>query len=290
MESLDWSPVRAFVTAAEKGSFTAAAAELGVAQPTVGRQVAALEQSLDLVLFERVGRGLRLTAAGEALLEPARAMRTAAMRLSLRAVAQTEEPVGRVCISSSDIVAHQLLAPVVASLVDSYPEIAIELVTTNEISDLVERDADIALRHVRPVQPELIGRRLRDGSAGMYATRDYLGQLGRVEGLSDLRSARFIAFDRSERMVEHLRGCGLEVSQSHFPVATASSLVQVELARQGVGICFLSRLLAVGHPDLHPVLPERLQLPVPIWLVCHRELRTTPRFRVVYDAIATHLG
>lgn len=290
MDDFDWSRVRAFVVAAETGSFTAAARRLGLSQPTVGRQVATLEHELGVQLFERVGRRLKLTAAGQSLLEPAQEMGRAAQRLGLLAVSQTEQLAGPVCISCSDIVGVQLLAPALAAIAQSHPEIALEVLTTNDVSDLSRREADIAVRHMRPTQPELIGRRLVDGQAGMYASAAYLERLGPVGELADLQRARFIGFDRSELMVAFLATQGLELTHAHFPLVTASSVLQVELAHRGVGICFLSRLLARGHPGLRPVLADRIELPVPIWLVCHRELRTTARFRVVFDTIAAHLS
>lgn len=287
MADFDWTRVRAFLASADAGSFSGAASVLRVSQPTVGRQVAALEAELDLVLFERAGRGLVLTAAGRQLVEHARDMARSADALSLAADGQAEALEGSVTISCSELVAFELLPAILAPVRRAHPGILIDLVTTNDVSDLARREADIAIRHVRPDTAELIGRKLRDSTAVMWASRAYLAAAGPFRRLEDLQHASFIGYDRSDRMIDTLASLGLPLTQAHFPMVTINSLVQRALAEQGLGICFL--LDGLAGPALVPVLPERIALPVPMWLVCHRELRTSPRFRVVFDALATQL-
>lgn len=283
----DWTRVRAFLASAEHGSFSAAAQHLGLSQPTVGRQVAALEQELEVVLFERLGRRLTLTAAGEQLVEHARAMGRAAQALELAAAGQAEDLEGRVTISCSDLVAAEFLPPVLAQIRRAFPAIQVDVLTTNDVSDLGRREADIAIRHARPTQPELVGRRILEGSASLYASPEYIERVGPFAEADDLRRAQFIGYDRSPVLAAMLAASGVELGADQVPVVAPSSLVQRALAQRGVGICVL--MDRVAGDDLVAVLPDVVSLPVPTWLVCHSELRTTPRFRVVYDAVAEHL-
>jgi len=287
-ENFDWSAVRVFLLAANTGSFTAAGEALGISQPTVGRKVSSLEADLGVVLFERNGRTLELTEAGRQVLEHATSMQGAATALSLAAAGQTSTAAGSVSISCSDLVAVAWLPELLVRLRRDYPALRIEVLTTNSVSNLAKREADIAIRHVRPDQPELVGRKLADTSAGMYASAAYLDEVGALEDLQDLQRAAFIAFDRGEVMLQTLRSLGVPLTHGHFPLLAANSVMQRALCRRGAGICFLFEPIGDVDPELVRVLPE-LRLPVPLWLVCHRELRTTLRFRVVFDALAEHL-
>src|SRR3954447_21314158 len=158
----DWNRARAFLITAEEGSLSAAARALGLTQPTLGRQVDALEAELGVVLFERVGRGLTLTAGGLDLLEHVRAMAEAADRFALVASGQSQTLEGAVCITASEVISAFLLPPVLAQIRKKHPGIEIKLVATNEVRDLRRREADIAIRSGRPTDENLVTTRLRD--------------------------------------------------------------------------------------------------------------------------------
>ncbi|MGB1277130.1 MAG: LysR family transcriptional regulator, partial [Nannocystaceae bacterium] len=166
----DWNRARAFLVTAEEGSFSAAARALGTTQPTVGRQVAGLEEELGLTLFERVGKGLELTASGLELIEHVRAMGAAAMRVSLTATGQAGALEGTVCITASELIATFLLPPILAGLRWKHPGIELEVVASNDVRDLLRREADIAVRNVAPTHPELVARSLGTRYARPYAT------------------------------------------------------------------------------------------------------------------------
>ena len=135
----DWNRARAFLVSAEEGSLSAAARALGMAQPTLGRQVRALEDELGVILFERVGRGLTLTPSGLELVEHVRAMSEAASRVSLTASGQSQSIEGTVCISATEVAAAYVLPPIITRLRRAEPGIAIEVVASNNISDLRRR-------------------------------------------------------------------------------------------------------------------------------------------------------
>jgi DNA-binding transcriptional LysR family regulator len=287
----DWNRARAFLVTAEEGSFSAAARALGAAQPTLGRQVGALERELGVTLFERVGTSLELTTAGLELVDHIRAMADAATRVSLTATGKSSSVVGTVCITASEVIAARLLPPVVHRLRIDHPGIELEIVASNEARDLHRREADIAVRNFRPTQANLVAKKLRDSRAHMYAAPSYLKRLGRVKSVKDLETAgaEIIAFDRTDVMIRGLRNMGFEATASSFPIVTANHLVQWELCKAGAGICFMMEEVGDAEPNVKRVLPKMPPLPVPIWLVCHRELQTSRRIRLVFDRIAEAL-
>ncbi|MGB1017068.1 MAG: LysR family transcriptional regulator, partial [Nannocystaceae bacterium] len=174
--SFDWNRARAFLVTAEEGSFSAAGRALGLGQPTIGRQVAALEQELDVLLFERVGHSLELTATGLDLLEHVRTMGEGASRVSLVAAGQSLSLEGSVCISASQITAIFSLPEIVTGLRADYPGIEIEIVATNETSDLSRREADIALRFVRTSRGDLVSKRVAHLSNGVWGHPRWQGR------------------------------------------------------------------------------------------------------------------
>lgn len=285
----DWNRVRAFLVTAEEGSFSAAARALVVSQPTIGRQVAALEEELGVLLFERVGTSLELTQTGLDLIEHARAMGEAATRLSTTAAGQSTSVEGEVSITASEAIAAFLLPPVLERLRAEYPGIEVELVVSNDVRDLHRREADIAVRNFQPTQPDLIGRQVGVSTAGFYASPTYLARVGPIETAADLQRTELFAFDRTEVMIDGLRQLGVDVTRDQFPIVTANHLVQWALCKQGVGICMMMSEIGDRDPDVVRVLPD-VGIPIPIWLVSHRELRTSLRIRVVFDLLAEALG
>ncbi|MCA9708129.1 MAG: LysR family transcriptional regulator [Myxococcales bacterium] len=286
----DWNQVRAFLATAEAGSFSAAARASGATQPTLGRQVTALEEELGVVLFERVARGLRVTPTGLALVEHARAMAEAALLLSRVAAGQAVSLDGPVCISAGEVTASTLLPPIIAKIRAIHPGIKIEVVATNQVSNLGEREADIALRSFRPVETNLIARKVRESKAFLYATPSYLDSLGNPTTLDELRRGEFIAFDRSEAFMVGLRKLGLDLSEENFPWMSSNQQVQWALITQGSAIGVMTEEVGDADPRVVRVLPEQIAFPLQMWLTCHREVRTSQRVRVVFDLLAEALS
>jgi DNA-binding transcriptional LysR family regulator len=281
----DWNRARAFLVTAEEGSFSAAGRALGMAQPTIGRQVAALEEELDLILFERVGRGLTLTATGRDLVEDARAMGEAAVRLSLTAAGQSLSVDGIVIISASQIAAMYTLPPIIAAMRETHPGIEIEIVATNDASDLARREADIAIRSFRPTQPDLFVRKVKDGCARLYASPEYLAKIGNPTTAEGLSKGQFLGFDRGGALIEGLNALGLSLTAENFPVITGNQLVQWELTKRGVGISIMTEEVGDNEPLVRRALPDFPPFPLAVWLTTHRELSTSRRMRVVFDLL-----
>lgn len=285
----DWNKARAFLVTAEEGSLSAAARALGMAQPTLGRQVDGLEQELGVVLFERVGRGLTLTPSGLELLEHVREMGSAAGRVSLTALGQSEALEGEISISASETYAAVLLPPILAKLRSTEPGIHIEVVVSNRASDLLRREADIAIRNFRPTEPDLIAKKIGIADAILYASADYVEQLGNPKTPYDLRHANFINLDRTGAMLKGLNTLGLGLTEANFPVLTESYLVMWELVKQGIGIGILDAHIGDADPGVIRVLPDLEPLSFPMWLVAHREVTTSRRIRHVFDFLAKEL-
>jgi len=288
--NFDWNQVRAFLATVEEGSLSAAARALGQTQPTLSRQVASLEEALGVTIFERVGRSLVLTQSGIELLDHVRAMGDAASRISLTASGQSQTIEGQVSITASDVMSTYFLPPILKKLRDVAPMIEVEIVASNDIRDLTRREADIAIRHVRPEQPDLIAKRVRESTAHLYASTAYLDAHGRPRSASDLSDAHFIGFESAERMVALLNSLGLSLTKRNFKLTSTSGLVIAELVKQDLGITVMPKEFAVWFPDVECVLPELDPIPVSTWLVTHREIHTSRRIRLVFDLLAEALS
>ena len=287
--SFDWNQVRAFLVTAEEGSFSAASRALGLTQPTLGRQVSALEDRLGVILFERLGRSLSLTPSGLELLDHVRAMGDAASRLSLTASGQSQRIEGRVCITATDVMSMYLLPDALKRLREVAPGIEVEVVASNDVRDLRRREADIAIRHGRPEQPDLIAKLLRETSVHLYASSDYLDQHGRPTSPSDLSEAVFIGFDQSDRLLTRLNEIGLTLTKNNFKLISESGAVAWELVKQGLGIGLMVKEVGDRTAGVECILPDLDPITVPIWLVTHRELHTSRRIRLVFDLLAASL-
>ncbi len=288
--NFDWNRARAFLVTAEEGSFSAAARALQMTQPTLGRQVAALEEELGVLLFERTRRGPVLTESGLELLDHVRAMGAAAGQVSLSASGQAQAIEGSITITASEAASIFLLPPIIARLRREAPGIEVEIVASNATVDLRRREADIALRNFRPTQPDFVAKKVRDRRVHLYASDDYLERLGHPQAIDDLNQAEFIGFDASREMIDALNGLGLQLDRRNFPTTTSSHMVHWELVKNGVGIGVIPEAVGDAEPCVRRVLPDLPPFVYPIWLTTHRELHTSRRVRLVFDLLAEELA
>ena len=272
--------------AAEEGSFSAAARKLGLTQPTLGRQVAALEARLGVTLFERVGRGLAPTQAGQELLAHVRTMRDAALNLSLTASGQSQSIDGEVRITASDIYSAYHLPKILAGLRRAAPRLRVEVVAANDIRDLQRREADIAVRHVRPSEPALIARKIADLEASFYASPNYLERHGRPASKADLADHDVIAIGNPDETIAYLANLGIAITQENIRLICENGVVAWEYMRQGLGIAVMADDIARKFAGVERILPELEPIRAPVWLTTHRELQTSRRIRLVFDHLA----
>lgn len=288
-EDFDWSLVQVFLAVAATGSLSGAARRLRSSQPTVGRQIHALEGQVGAPLFERRPRGMALTDAGRALLAPAEAMREAANNLSLAAAGRVDGDAGTVRITASVFMAHHHLPPILASLRSEAPEIQLEIVASDASDNLLFREADIAVRMYRPAQLDVVTRHLGDMALGLYATPAYLARRGTPRAPDDLRQHDIIGYDRSELIIRGMKAEGWNMSREDFPVRTDHHGVYWEFVRAGHGIGFGQCSAADRDPGVRQVLAD-LPLPgLPVWLTAHEALRRVPRVDRVWRALETGL-
>lgn len=287
--NFDWNQIRSFLATAEEGSFSAAARVLGQTQPTIGRQIAAIESELDVVLFERAGKSLTLTQSGQDLLTHVREMADIAAKISLIASRQSQTIDGQVTITASDVMAAYTLPPIMARIRAAAPNLRLNVVASNEMQDLQRREADIAIRHQRPTQPDLIAKQVTEARAYFYATPDYLTRVGRPQSPQDLAKCDLVCFGDQAILLQHLGAMGVDFPPQSVRSHSHSGIVAWEMVRNGLGVGVMSQSIAEQLGGVEPVLPTRLEVKFPVWLVTHRELHTTKRMRLVFDMLAQDL-
>ena len=286
----DWNRARAFLVTAEEGSLSAASRALGIAQPTLGRQVSALEEELGVALFERVGRGLELTPTGAELAEHVRIMGDAASRVSLMATGKSQTLEGNVCISTFEYLAAHVLPEIIAKLHAAAPGLEIEITASNEISDLKRREADIGIRTGQPSQADLIAKKVKEAPFCLYAAKSYLDRVGRPKTKKDLETLKYIGFDNAQGFADTLKQFyDVTIPPSQFPVLSANQIVHWELVKQGIGVGPMGQKVGDAERSVERVMPDLPPITGPIWLVAHRELRTSRRVRFVFDFLADAL-
>ncbi len=290
MDKIDWNQLKAFLETAETGSLSAAARKLGLTQSTLSRQVAAIEQRLGVTLFERAGKAMVLTATGLELLKHARNMGAAAEALDLAASGRSQSVEGVVSVSATDMVAAHLLPRLVRRIRQEVPDIAIELIVSDAISDLQRREADIAIRHVNPDRPDLIARLIRQVSANFYASKDWVKIHGHPRNPQDAASLSFVGSDRAGRYLAYLHQHGLPLSETNFSCYADNTVAHWSLVCQGLGIGAMMDEIAQKTPDIVRVLDHVPPVQFPIWLVTHSELHTSRKIRVVFDFLAEGLA
>ena len=285
----DWSLARTFLAALESGSLLGAAKRLGSSQPTVGRQIAELESQLGVALFERTGRGLVPTQSALQLAASAQAMEVAALQLARSGSGAQKQVSGTVRITASQPVACYLLPPILSDMRRALPEIQVEIESSNVVSNLLRREADIALRMVRPDQATLIAKKIGTVKVGTYASRDYLARRGTPKQPMDLIGHDMIGYDKGEDIIRGFRAFGQSISREAFAFRTDDLIVQWEAVRAGLGIGFYANYLARADPDVLRILPAMALPELPMWLTVHREIRSSQRIRAVFDFLATAL-
>lgn len=286
----DWSLIRTFLAVADGGSLSAAAQALGSSQPTLGRQIAALETSLGTVLFSRHARGLHLTEAGTDLLPMARRMAEAMADLTLTAAGRAKSLAGTVRITGSVFASHHVLPPILSDIRAAEPSINLILTPTDRPENLLFREADIAVRMFRPTQMDLITRHVGDIEMGMFAAKRYLDRAGRPETLAEAVERDLVGFETSDLIVRTMQAQGWHRRLEDFATRCDDHAVCWQLVRAGCGIGFSQ--VNVGRAD---PLVEELKLgvdipPLEIWLVAHPALRLSPRLRRVWDLLADGLA
>lgn len=284
-----WDLYLAFLAVMREGSLSAASRALNVAQPTVRRQIEALEEALGVVLFTRAPNGLVPTELARATLPYAESMAATAKALVRSVSGPAGEERGTVRVTTSEIVGAELMPEILVSLARAHPQVQIELALSNRNQDLLRRDADVAVRMVAPTQAALLAKRACAIPLGLFATAGYLRARPAPSRLEQLREHVLIGSDRDRGVIEALAAAGLHTTPRDFALRTDSDLAALAALRAGLGIGVCQVPLAERSPELRRVLPS-LGFELEAWVVMHEDLRHVRRVRAVFDHLVTQLA
>ncbi|WP_042702279.1 LysR family transcriptional regulator [Azospirillum sp. B506] len=284
-----WDLYRSFLAVIREGSLSGAAPSLGLTQPTLARHFAALEEAVGGSLFIRSPRGLDPTDAALSLKPQAEALETVAASLWRTASGWGEEVRGTVRITASEVVGARILPAILAGLRQRHPALEVELALSNNVDNLLRRDADVAVRMVEPDQQALLVRRIGTIALGMYAHRDYLDRQGVPHCPDDLARHSLIGFDRETPDIRAMLRRAPAIALPRFALRSDSHLAQLSAIEAGFGIGICQVPLARRNPDLRRVLADAFDMPMGMWVVMHEDLRSTPRCRAVFDGLAAGL-
>jgi DNA-binding transcriptional LysR family regulator len=287
---INWELWRSFLAVLEQGNLSRAARLSGLTQPTLGRHIGELERVLGLSLFTRSPRGLAPTDAAFELRPHAQAMATAAGALRRAASGSASEAKGVVRVTAAEIVGVEILPPILTAFRKRYPGITIELAATNVTQDLLQREADIAVRMVQPTQTGLFGRKVRRIRFGLYAHRDYLKRHGTPRTMEDLLHHTLIGFDKGAIAIKALREVPSPISPDHFAFRSDSALAQQAMVRCGFGIGRGADVAIRSDPGIIPVLADKYGLDVDMWVVMHEDARNSRRMRLMFDHLVASLS
>jgi DNA-binding transcriptional LysR family regulator len=287
--NIGWELYRSFLGVLNEGSLSGAARALGITQPTVGRHIATLEEALGVGLFTRSQVGLMPTEIALALRSHAEAMESTAASLERTATSHGEGVRGVVRVSASDMIGVEVLPPIVVRLRDRHPDLKVELVLTDRVQDLLQREADIAVRMVRPDQGQLVARRIGQIELGLHARKDYLSRHGEPRNLGELSTHSVIGYDQPSAFVRKTAKLVRGYSRDNFSLRTDNNLAQLALIRCGAGIGVCQVPIARRDDALTRVLAKHFSLQLETWVTMHEDLRNTPRCRATFDALVAGL-
>jgi DNA-binding transcriptional LysR family regulator len=283
-----WELYRSFLEVMRDGSLSGAARRLGATQPTVGRHIAALEADLKMALFTRSPRGLLPTEAALSLMPHAETMAAAAAAMTRAASAAAAEQ-GTVRITASEIIGCEVLPPVLAGFRRRHPSITLELTLSNRNEDLLRRDADIAVRMVRPAQKALVARRIGEVAIGLYAHQSYIAAFGLPASIGELATHCVIGYDRDDRSFRSIGPGAKGFTRESFSFRCDHDQAQLAALRAGVGIGGCQTKIAARTPELVRILAEQIDFRLEIWLAMHEDLKGTRRVRLLFDYLKSAL-
>ncbi len=285
----NWEWYRTFLKVMETGSLSAAGREMGLTQPTVGRHIDSLETALALKLFTRSFDGFAPTGAALELRPYAASVAATAAALLRVASSHGSGVRGTVRLTASEVIGVEVLPPILSKLRSEHPELVIELVLSNKVDDLLQREADIAIRMFRPTQDALVAKRVGDIELGLYAHKRYLAAHGSPKSMEKLSGHAIIGFDHETAFIRKM--------QNQFPVFTRaalafradSDLAQLGAIRAGFGIGVCQSALAAKDKGLVRVLESHFSVTMDTWIAMHEDLRESPRCAVTFAALAAGL-
>jgi DNA-binding transcriptional LysR family regulator len=272
-----------FLAVVRTGSFSAAADRLDSSQPTISRQILALEEAVGTTLFVRHARGVRLTPAGEQLVAPAEAIEQAVALFERTAIGARDVLSGSVRVAASEIVGTEVLIPALTEFRERYPAIAVELVLDNAATNLSMGDADLAVRLFRPSVPELIVKHVGSVQTAFFAAQNYLDRRGHPATLDALLEHDLIGFDSRGPLAESYAAADPRFTSDRFAIRTDSLTGHLMAARVGAGIAALQIPIARRYPELVQLFEPSTTPALPFYLTAHEDSRSGSSINAVWN-------
>jgi len=289
MYNSNWDGFRYFIAAAEGGSLTAAAKQLGSNQPTVGRQIDALETALGLKLFQRSVKGLILTEEGALVLEQAQEMRSVVDKIQRNNQGEEQEISGTVRLALPEGLCLEVLTPILPLFYRDYPNINLILNVSSNSANLTRGEADIAVRLFRPREANLVARHLGRMSMGLFASSAYLENHGYPATAAELKQHRIIAYGDQLSALAENQWLLKQAASLSSALSSDNTIARLKATVAGVGISIQPQLFCRTNPELVPVL-EDIKLPDhEVWIAYHSDLRHLARIRAVAGFISEKL-
>ncbi len=286
-----WDDLRHFLAVHREGTLSAAGVRLAIDPTTVGRRLTALESTIGAKLFDRTPAGYAITPAGRDLLPRAERIEREAQALERELAGRDERLAGVVRVSVTEMMATRFIAPHLARFSERHPGIVLRLECTNRTVSLARREADIALRLARPVEENLIARKLSPIELALYASPAYLARFGHPDAPDEhLRGHRLVLFDDTPTFAVENRWFARLSDGASVALRSDSVSSIYSAAVGGVGLALLPRVVADLDPLLTRVATRTSPEPRVIWQMVHRDLARSPRVRAVSDFLAKLLG
>jgi DNA-binding transcriptional LysR family regulator len=287
---MDWDDLRYFLAVHRGGSHKAAARLLRVAPTTVSRRIDALERAAQAQLFLRTPERLKTTAAGVALLR--RAERIEAEVLASERELHGADAVleGPLRVTGGDALVNYVLVPALADFVASHPKLILELRTDTAILDLSRREADVALRYVRPKEPALVARHIRELPFALFASEAYLRRRGTPRTLAATESHDFVGLAEALDALPQVRWLERAVRKPRYVLRATTTTTQAIACAEGLGLALLPVFVGARRTDLRQLFPRQPGPTRDLWAVFHSDMRRNARVSTFLAWLATALA
>jgi len=287
MKNISWDLVRSFNAVIQYHSLSGAARALGATQPTIGRHIESLEQQLVMSLFIRSREGLKPTQEALDLFQHTEKMSGSYASFLRQASGEQDEVKGTVRLTTSEVMGIEFLPKLLSDFHQLYPQVEVELLISNQVENLLKRDADIALRMTEPTQQAIVVTKVGKSPIGFYAHKTYLENHGVPKTKKDLINHSLIGPDADLQLIKMLIDHTYVDDRRQFNFRTDNQVAQLALLKSGAGICGMQILLAERDSDLIRVIPDELDMH--LWLLMHEDLRSSKRVRVLFDFLRDRL-
>ncbi|MEX3942655.1 LysR family transcriptional regulator [Paraburkholderia sp. BR10937] len=287
---MNWDDARIFVALHRERTLRAAARALDIDQATVGRRLAALEHALGATLFLRTSSGYELTPVGRIAIRAAEAMEESAHDLVRHTQGVDKRLAGEVKLSTTDALAHEFVMPALERLHAKHPDVSVMLDTTTMLLNLAKREADIAIRTVKPRNPDLLARRLAHWEVGLFASHDYVRRHGEPVPGERFAGHDLVVYQPYFAKARVPAFVGEPLTDGRIVARLNTNLTLRAALKAGLGISEIP--VPMGERDsLVRIWPDRTNdASYEVWLVTHQDLRHTARIRVTIEEIVIAFG